>query len=146
MGRSEEQIKKEQHTLLYEQLIDDGCSLYRGYKIIHRNLGTHTTKSIAQDMMLMKLSQCKLMVKMYQEISSTDYASKKINLRSEYLLTEMFALESNYADVLNHIYAHARVQVKQHQIMQLINHEHMLLFKLLHLQRLVGVNWKANDK
>jgi len=145
-NQSDEVIKKEQHALLYEQLIDDGCNLYRGYKTIHRHLGTHITKSIAQDLMLLKLAQCKAMMHMYHELSIGKYISKKIVIRGEYWLTEMFAVESNYADSLNHLYANTEVHEKQFQIMQLINKENMILFKLLYLQRLVGINWKANNK
>ncbi len=145
-NQSEEAIKKEQYALLYDQLIDDGCNLYMGYKAIHRQLGTHITKSIAQDLMIMKLAQCKTMRSMYHELSSMEYISKKVVLRGEYWLTEVLALESNYADILNHLYANTGTHERQFQIMQLINNENMILFKLLYLQRLVGINWKANDK
>ncbi|QUI21274.1 hypothetical protein HZI73_02790 [Vallitalea pronyensis] len=145
-NQSDKAIKKEQHALLYEQLIDDGCDLYRGYKVIHCHLGTHITKSIAQDLMLLKLTQCKAVMRMYHELSSEKYMSKKINIRGEYWLTEMFALESKYAESLNHLYANTMVSEKQFQIMQLINSENLLLFQLLYLQRLVGINWKADNK
>ena len=141
-----ESIKKEQLLLLYDNLIDDACNLYNAYKVIHNSIISRINKNIVQDIMKLKLNQSKELINLYNKLSCRKYVNKKMNYDKKYRLAQMFAKESNHGEVLNYIYANTMDYDIKHMIQKIINDENLILFKLLYLQSLFGINWEADNK
>ena len=143
---SSEFIEREQLLLLYENLIDEGYNLCTGYKAMHNKIISHINRNIVQDIMKSKINQCNESINLYNKLSCRKYVNKKMNYDKKYRLAQMFAKESNHGEVLNYIYANTMDYDIKHMIQKIINDENLILFKLLYLQSLFGINWEADNK